>query len=414
MTKSTAIPNTASSVHAPLGFKSFVALMAAMMALNALATDMMLPAFPLMAHDFGLTNANRIQLIISAYLIGLGSGQMFVGVLADRYGRKVVLLTGIALYSASAIWVGLTQDFTTLLCARLLQGLGAAVLRVSIMAIIRDCYSGRKMARVLSLNMMVTMVAPIMAPILGQGILFVATWQYIFWALALYGVLVLIISGLRLPETLAPNHRRAIKFSVISNALGSIFRSKQTMGYTLAGAASSGALMGFINSSQQLLVDVYHTGNWFVFLFGSVAFSMSVAAFTNARFVERLGMRWVGHAATLAFLVIAIVMVGVALLGYLNLVIFIILLMILMFFKGLSSANYVALAIARQGHIAGVASSVIGSLTVLTGAFIGFVIGQMFNGTSLPLVIGFLIVGIIQLAMVLAAENGRLFGDDPD
>ncbi|MDX5361790.1 MAG: multidrug effflux MFS transporter [Alphaproteobacteria bacterium] len=395
--------------HAPLGFAAFVGLIAGLMGLNALATDVMLPAFPLISGSFALQDPNEVQTVVSAYLLGFGGGQLVMGVLSDRYGRRPVLLTGLAVYFAAALWCVVAPNMTTMLIARVIQGAGSAAPRVIATAAIRDCYEGRRMARVVSLVMMVFMAVPVLAPTLGQAVLFVADWRAVFGLLAVYSFVMFALCAAFLPETLRPEHRRAIRPYVILAALRSLFGSRQTVGYMLAAGVFFGAMFGFINSAQQVLVDVMGLGVWFPAVFAVGAAGIAVSAFVNARLVERLGMRLLSHTAVFLYLGISLLMAGFAELGLLDAWVFVPLLSASMLLVGLVFSNFNALAMEPQGHIAGIASSVIGATTVLVGGLIGYAIGQSFDGTATPMALGFAGSGAATVVILLVTERGRLF-----
>ncbi|WP_316015906.1 multidrug effflux MFS transporter [Roseobacter sp. HKCCA0434] len=397
----------ASPLHAPLGFRTFVVLTAALMGLNALAIDIMLPGLPALGLDYGLEDPNRAQTVITAYLVGFGAAQFVVGILADRFGRKPVLIAGLACYTLAAFACLVAPSFETLLVARVVQGMASAAPRVVSTALVRDCYSGRRMAQVISLSMMIFMAVPVLAPSIGQLILLVAPWPAVFAVLAVYALLMLWFCAARLPETLAPEKRRPIRLSFVAEAMASVFGNLQTVGYMLAAGIFFGAMFGFVNSAQQVLGEVYNLGPWFPAVFALVAGSISISSFLNAGLVERLGMRFLSHLAVAAYIVLAAIMWLFA--RDLALVPFLLLLTPMFLMIGLTFANFNALAMEPQGHVAGVAASMTGAVTVLMGAGIGFVIGQAFDGTVLPMARGFLISGMATLVMIALTERGRLF-----
>src|SRR6201985_1405655 len=217
-----------------MGFPEFVAAIASIMALNPLAMDMMLPALPHIAAAFHITAANRPQAVLSTFLIGFGVGQFIMGPLSDRFGRRAVLIDGMALYCIASIVAVMAQSFETLLLARMLQGLGTSATRVIATSIVRDCYSGRRMASVMSLAMMVFISVPIIAPSFGQAVMLLAQWRGIFIVLMLYGVLALIWSALRMPETLPVSERKSLAIRDVLDAFRQTVTNRQTLGYALA------------------------------------------------------------------------------------------------------------------------------------------------------------------------------------
>lgn len=403
----------APSRHAPLGLAGFVALMAALMALNALAVDIMLPALPAMAAAFGAVDTTAAQPVITAYLLGFGLGQFGVGVLADRYGRRPVLMAGLVVYAIAAIAIALAGDLSTVLALRFLQGLGSAAPRAVTIAIVRDCYGGRQMAKTMSLVMMVFMAAPILAPALGQGMLLVSDWHAIFAVLAVYAVLMLGLIRARLPETLRPEDVRPIRLRTVAEGIGSVFGTRQTAGYMLAAGTFLGAMFGYINSAQQVLVDAYGLGAAFPLVFAVTAAFLALSTFVNALVVERLGMRILSHGAVAAFTATAALMLVLDGLGLLSVWAFVPLMGLCTMLVGLVFSNMNALAMSPQGHMAGIASSITGGVTTVMGAVIGYRIGQGFDGSAAPLAAGYVVCGLATLAIIAWTERGRLFRAGP-
>ena len=399
-------PNTA--IKGP-GFREFVCLIAMMMALNALAIDAMLPALPAIGDALGVATENSRQWIITAYLLGFGAAQLIYGPLADRYGRKPVLMVGLTLYVLFSILAAFAPSFELLIAARVGTGLGAAALRVLAVSIVRDRYSGRTMARVMSLSFLVFLGVPILAPALGQLILTVAPWPWIFGVLAVAGSAFMLWAALRLPETLHVEHRMPIKVGRISAAFREAVTHRVSIGYTLAMTAISGTLFGFINSSQQIFFDVFKAPQLFTAVFAGIAAGIAVASLLNARLVERLGSRLISHTALLAFIACGGVHLAVTATGQETIWTFAILQGLTMFFFGLIAGNFGAMAMEPMGHIAGTASSAQGFISTIGGSLLGFLIGQQFNGSVTPMALGITVLGVAALGFVLLAERGRLF-----
>src|ERR1700754_1353873 len=280
-----------SSNHRPMGFPEFVVVIASIMALNPLAMDMMLPALPDIATAFHITEANRPQEVLSTFLIGFGIGQFVMGPLSDRFGRRAVLIDGMALYCIASIIAVSASSFETLLLARALQGLGTSATRVIATSIVRDCYAGRRMASVMSLAMMVFIAVPVVAPSFGQAVLLLTHWRGIFVVLMLYGVVALIWSALRMPETLPVEERKSLRPGDVLAAFRQPISIRQTLDYALACGGVWGAMFAFVFSSQQVFTDIYRLGHYFPLAFAAIATGVAIAGFINARFVRRLGMR---------------------------------------------------------------------------------------------------------------------------
>jgi DHA1 family bicyclomycin/chloramphenicol resistance-like MFS transporter len=407
-------PALSRTPHPGMRFGEFVALMAALMAVNALGIDTMLPALPAIGSEFGVTIENHRQLIIVVYIVGFGIGQLFYGPLADRYGRRNVLIAAMAVYAAMSALAAHATSFDLLLVSRATQGISAAATRVLSVSIIRDCYSGRKMARVMSLCFMTFLAVPVMAPSLGQAILLVAPWQWIFYILSIFSLFVMIWAWFRLPETLHIEDRRPISAMTLWRAGKAITGNRYSIGYTVASACIFGGLMGFINSSQQVFSDIFHAPKIFPIMFACVAGMMACAALINARIVERYGMRRVSHIAMLSLIAASLIHVAIAAAGRETIVSFAILQAITMFFFGMTGSNFNTMAMEPMGHIAGSASSVQGFVSTLIGAAIGLAVGQNFSGSTLPLALGFAGGGLAALMIVLVVEHGRLFDRSAD
>ena len=398
-----------SSGHRPMGFPEFVVIIASIMALNPLAMDMMLPALPNIGSAFHLDVANRPQMVLSTFLLGFGVGQFVMGPLSDRFGRRPVLLGGMAVYCIASLLAIAAPSFETLLLARALQGLGTSATRVIAVSIVRDCYAGRKMASVMSLAMMVFIAVPVIAPSFGQAVMLLAQWRGIFIVLMLYGVAALIWSALRMPETLPLSERKSIAIRDVLGAFRQTVTNRQTLGYALAAGGVMGSLFAFVFSSQQIFTEIYHLGHYFPLAFAAIAVGVAIAGFLNAKIVGRVGMRVMSHTALVIFVAVAGTMFAATRLHMLPLPLFMVLAALMMFAFGLMMANFTALAMEPQGHIAGTASSLYGSITTLLGIGIGATIGQDYDGTLVPFTTGFFLCTLAALGVVLVVEKGRLF-----
>jgi MFS transporter, DHA1 family, multidrug resistance protein len=332
-----------------------------------------------------------------------------MGPLSDRFGRRPVLIDGMALYCIASLLAIMASSFETLLLARVLQGLGTSATRVIATSIVRDCYAGRRMASVMSLAMMVFIAVPVIAPSLGQAIMLLTQWRGIFIVLMLYGVLALIWSAVRMPETLPVAERKSLAVRDVLGAFRQTVTNRQTLGYALAAGSVQGSLFAFVFSSQQAFTEIYRLGHYFPLAFAAVAIGVAVAGFLNARFVGRVGMRIISHGALIGFVAVAGMMLLAVKTQALSLPLFMALTALMMFAFGLMFANFTSLAMEPQGHIAGTASSLYGSITTLLGIGIGTTVGQDYDGTLLPFATGFFLCALASLAIVLMVEKGRLF-----
>lgn len=405
----TSTPPTAAAAPKGPGFAEFVCLIAVMMAMNALAIDAMLPALPHIGEDLGVVNENTRQWVITAYLLGFGGAQLFYGPLADRFGRRPILFIGIGLYVGFSILAAFAHSFEWLILSRIGMGLGSAATRVLAVSIVRDRYSGRTMARVMSLSFLVFLGVPILAPTVGQLIMLVAPWRWIFGFFALFGGSFLLWAALRLPETLHPEDRMPINVKRIAGAFAQALSSRIGMGYTLAMTAISGALFAFINSSQQIFFDVFKSPGLFTTVFAMVAGGIALASVLNSRMVEKLGSRLIAHTALFGFIGFSLLHAAIAYAGHDSLWVFAALQACKMFCFGFIAGNFGSMAMEPMGHIAGTAASAQGFISTIGGALLGFWIGQHFDGTTVPMTVGFAALGFVALLLVLVAEKGRLF-----
>ncbi|MFC3164276.1 multidrug effflux MFS transporter [Ciceribacter thiooxidans] len=394
-----------------MGRPEFIALMAFLMALNALAIDIMLPGLQQIGSALNVTNENHRQYVVSAYLIGFGIAQLFYGPVADRFGRRKPMLFGLGVYVVSSLAVTLVPSFGALLVLRFMQGLGSAAMRVITISVVRDVFGGRQMAEVMSLIMMVFMVIPVVAPGTGQVIMLLGHWHLIFVFMAAVATLVGCWMYIRLPETLSPVDVRPFTARSILGGFRIVLTDRVALCYTLASTFIFGALFGFINSAQQIYVGIYHLGTWFPVAFAGVATFMALSSFVNSRLVGRFGMRRLSHASLLGFISITFVWLLIQVFGPqpMPFPLFFVLFALAMFQFGWIGSNFNSLAMEPLGHVAGTASSVLGFMGTVGGSLIGAAIGQAYDGTALPMVAGYFTVSLIGLVFVLIAEKGRLF-----
>jgi DHA1 family bicyclomycin/chloramphenicol resistance-like MFS transporter len=392
------------------GFREFVVLIAGLMSLNALAIDAMVPALPAIGAALGVADENSRQLVVSLYVLGFGFTQIVYGPLSDRYGRKPVLVVSLLLYVGFALACWAAPSFTLLLAARMAQGGAAASTRVLVVSIVRDRFEGAQMARIMSLAFLVFLLIPMLAPLFGQLTLLVASWRAIFFGLALGGAVMLLWSLVRLPETLHPEYRRPLDVATIWNGICQTVTNRQSLGYSFAFTLMMASLMGYINSIQQIVFDIFRRPELIAATFAGVALPMAFTSWLNSRIVERIGTRRVAHAGLALFTASALVHLAVVLTAGEGLWQFILLQGVTMACFGLASANFGSLAMQPLGHVAGTASSVQGTIGTIGGALLGLAVGQSFDGTLVPMVGAFAAFGAAALLIVALTERGRLFG----
>jgi MFS transporter, DHA1 family, multidrug resistance protein len=373
-----------------LGEREFVFMMATLMALVALSIDSMLPALDEIAADLNAGDPNRRQLVIGVYLFAAAIGALIPGALADRYGRRPVLFGALGCYAVLALVCALVQDFNSLLLARALQALLSAGLSVLPSAIVRDRYSGDRMARLLSTITLVFMAVPMIAPSYGQFILLFADWRWIFGGTSLLSLVVGVWIWLRLPETLDPANRQDIHLATISGNMWS-------------------GLFGYLNSSQQLVAEHFGAGDSFALYFALMAGMMALANLTNATIVMRFGARRVSHSALFAFIAVAFLQVWRSFSGHEALWDFVLLMGSQMCLIAFMGANFTSIALQPFGRTAGAAASVQMFVRSTLSSLLGIAIGQAYDGSARPISLALLAGGFIALGLVLFSEKGRLF-----
>jgi MFS transporter, DHA1 family, multidrug resistance protein len=399
------------TVRRPLGQAEFTSLLALSMALAALGIDLMLPAFGAMRADLGLpADSTEISAVVTAYFLGLAAGQIVYGPLADRFGRRPTLYLGYGVYALGAVAATLSPTLSLIVVSRFVWGLGAAGPRVVTLAAIRDTFDGERMSRAMSFVMAVFILVPVIAPTVGAAIVSVVSWRWLF-ALCVVAVALVALWGVRMPETLREEDRLDLRLRRIGRAAAEVVSHRETAGYTLALTALYGVFLSYIGSAEIIFSHAFGRPDAFPFIFGGLGLVMGAAMLVNARVVGRLGTRRLAHGVLLGYVVAA---AGVATLAVLTdgrppLWGFLIGLATMVFSHALLIPNLNTIAMAPMGAIAGTASSVIGAVQLAVGAALGAMLDRAFDGTVLPISLGFLGYGLLCLGLVLFAERGRLF-----
>jgi DHA1 family bicyclomycin/chloramphenicol resistance-like MFS transporter len=371
--------------------------MAVMISITALSIDMMLPALPEIGRDLRVGHANDAQLVVSVLLLGMGIGQLLFGPLSDSYGRKPVIATGFVIFIIGCLFSIFTTRFELMVFGRLIQGIGTGGPRTAIIALVRDQYGGRSMARIMSLVMAIFIIVPVIAPALGQAVLMTLGWRAIFGVLMIQGVIALSWFSIRQPETLSPGDRIPFSSGRIQKGVVVVFKNRLSMGCTLASGFISGVLISYLSSAQQIFQEVYGLGREFPIFMATLALFVGGASFVNSRIVMRFGMRALSHRAIMSFislmaiyLVITYSMDGRSPLW-----------MMMAFFApsffcmGILFGNLNAMAMEPLKHMAGIGAAIIGSLSNFISSLFGAFIGRCYDGSTLPLVSGFVILGIL-------------------
>ncbi|MFN7158253.1 multidrug effflux MFS transporter [Erythrobacter cryptus] len=403
------IPAARAGQRPPLGERELLWMMAMLMALNAFGIDAILPALDALADDLGVAG-NARQFVIGVYLLTGGIGSLVPGALADRFGRRPILLGAVAIYVALSAASALAPSYDALIALRAAQGFFAAAIIALPPAIIRDRVGGDRMARMMSLIFVIFLMVPAIAPSIGEAILQLGSWRAIFAAMALLGIAVGLWVHLRLPESLAPAHRQPIRPGAIAANMLRALSTPSVTGYVLGSALVFGALFGFINSAQQLISHTFGAGPIFPLVFAACAGSMALASWSNSRIVERFGARRVSHTALFAFIAVSSAQVIFAFQPHEALWQFAPLMAINMALLGFIGSNFGAIAMTPFFAIAGAASSAHGFVRMTMAALLGGAIGYAYDGTARPLALALLASGLACLVLVLWSEKGRLFG----
>ena len=402
-------PSSPGSSRAMQSFGEFVALMAAMQALNAASIDTMLPALPRIGSDFAVVNDNRLQWIITAYVMGSGCGQLIYGPLSDRFGRRPILLTAICLYVVLTLLTSLAPNLNSLIVLRVLQGFSVAATSVVSRSVVRDRYAGNAMARVLSMIFFVFLMVPIAAPSVGQILLSFMSWRGVFGSLALFGIVVAIWAALRLPETLDPKNRHSLDSAHLLQVARFVLTEPTSLLYTMSLSLMFGSLLAYVSTVPQIFTVVFRAPELLGPTFAACAGAMGVATLVNARLVERVGMHAISHSALFAFILVTSIHAAIAWSGNESLLTFAILQSVTLACFPLAASNFGAIAMLPMGSIAGSAASLQGVISTIGGAAIGSLIGHQWSGSVFFLPAGSACCGVIAFTLVLTAERTRLF-----
>ncbi|WP_353472188.1 multidrug effflux MFS transporter [Salipiger sp. H15] len=409
---------SSNSAAAPVEAKApgrfeLIALLAMMFATIAFSIDAMLPALPDIARELTPGDLNRAQLVVTSFVFGMGVGTLFTSPLSDAFGRKPVILGGLAVYIVAALVAAREETLEMVLAARMLQGLGAAGPRVVALAIVRDVYAGRGMAQIMSFVMMVFTLFPALAPSIGTVIIQFAGWRGVFLAFVVFASIVALWMLIRLPETLPRERRRPFRAGPIWSA------TKELLGHPVVQvsigvqALVAATMFSMISSVQQIYDVTYDQATYFPLWFGGVALLSASASFVNAKLVVRLGMRRIVTAVLVSQVVlsaIAVLVFASVLSGDAGFAAFLLWQVSVFFMMGMTMGNVNAIAMEPVGHIAGIASSLLGALSTVLAVGLAVPVGLMFDGTPLPLACGVFVE--VSLAALLMLRLKKLEGRD--
>ena len=392
-----------------IGKKELIILLSAMLAINSFAIDITLPAMDFILKDFHINIANKQHYIITIYLFGYSIAQIIWGPVSDRFGRRTPLLLGLILYVVTSILCIYTSSFFWFLFLRFWQGIGAAASRVLCNAIVRDLYGGEKMAQVLSIVTMIFMLAPVVAPALGQLLLLKFAWRALFWFLSAGGLGVLLWIYFRLPETL--KHPQSLRPAALFSAFYQICTHRRAMAYSLILSLLLGGLLAVVNTAKQVYADVFGLGKLFPLAFAFIALCESMSCFLNSAFIRHFGMYRVARTALFVYAFAALCMFGYTFThgGYIPFFLYMALFATIMAAFGIIGPILNSLTMEDLGEVAGTASAFFGLQQCLLGSLVGFIVAQQFNNTVHPLACSFVIISVLSFFLMFIAEGPSFY-----
>lgn len=400
-------PDVSTPNKSRLSAMEFTILTATLMSIVAISIDALLPALGIIAKDFMIEDTNRVQLVISALFLGLSLGQLICGPLSDSTGRKPILYVGLVVYVFGTIFCFMSTDLDTLLIGRFIQGLGVAGPYISAISLVRDQYKGRDMAKIMSLVMMIFILVPALAPSIGQVILLFTNWQGIFVMYLVYASIIFVWIFTRLDETLPKAKRIPFTKKGFFDGFKEVMTNKPTTSLTVAMGMIFGCLIGYLNSSPQIFQEQFGTGKLFSVYFGVLALLLGFSSLMNSKFVQRLGMHLIASRAFKAIILSSLIFFIVQFFITVQLWMFMLYAGSLFFSFGLIFGNLNAMAMEPMGHVAGIASAIIGSTSSIMSLIIGTIIGQLYDGSTLPMTVGFLIMSSLALFLLTYAEKHK-------
>ena len=387
----------------------FILLMAALMSIVALSIDAVLPALPSIGEHLNTPSITDNQKLITMIFLGLGVGQLIFGPLSDSFGRKPMVYFGFLLFVGASILCLTTKNFEVMLLGRVLQGIGLSSPRTMSIAIVRDCFNGDHMAKIISIVVMTFILVPIIAPLLGQFLMDHFGWQSIFTFNLIFGFIIMLWFWLRQPETLHAEYKQRFRFDIFKTGTIEFLKIKPTVIFTLLSGFITGAFMVYLSTAQQIFQVQYDLAEAFPYIFASLAITIGFSTYLNSRFVVRFGAKSIVKISLWAFLLIAALYVLLYWSGH-NPSIEVLITFLILQFTSVSFlfGNLRALAMDPMGHIAGIGSALNGFISTVMAVPIANYIGSFVTDSVLPLFLGFLVCGAISVVLFYTLKRSTI------
>jgi len=387
----------------------FIALIAMMFATIAFSIDAMLPAFPDIGAELSPQSPNRAQLILTSFILGMGLGTFVTGPLSDAFGRKPVIIIGAICYIGSSAAAYFSTSLDAILFFRMLQGISAAAPRVVSLAIVRDLYSGREMAQVISLAMMVFTVFPAFAPLIGVGLIAISGWRSIFLAFIVFAMVSTIWMWIRQPETLRLADRRPFEIRLLLHAVREMFAHPTVRLSIFVQSICLGILFSMLASVQPIYDITFNKAESFPYWFGAVAIIAGSGSLINAAIVINIGMRRIVTWSLLCQIILSaiVILVSISESGQnsAHFPLFLFWQIYVFFMAGTTMGNLNSIAMEPMGHIAGMAASIISGIGTVMAALIAVPVGLLFDGSTLPLSIGICLLSIAGFGLMICMSR---------
>ena len=393
----------------PLSLAEFVVLLSLIISILAMSTDVMLPGLDRIGRDLGVVNPNDVQLVILYMFVGFAIGQLFAGPISDWLGRKPTIYGGYVIFIGGCLMSMFAQDFAVMLAGRFLQGIGASAPRIVSMALIRDCYKGREMARIMSMIMIVFILVPTIAPFIGQVIILEFDWRATFVWLLLLALVAVIWFAARQPETMPPESRLEFSPGNFIKGLREVCGIRVTVGYSIAAGFIFGPFIGYLGASQQIYVGTFGTGLLFPLYFAITSLTLGVGSAISTKLVLKLGMQFLVRNALLVTILVSTAFAPLVILadGVPPLWLFLIWHMTVFLAMGLIFGNINALAMEPLDRLAGLGAALVGSLSTIVSLPLGWIVGYFYDGGVLSIVLGFAVLALCSLLVMNWVESRR-------